>query len=95
VSAEFQSRPFLYQFTSNDFEVLFGAYGAKTTAEMVQRHTREIKDLAVLPVRTDENEETLGVRLCVSGWLRTPNDITLPWMVFGRDDTFALQWVSP
>ncbi|KAF5373629.1 hypothetical protein D9758_000644 [Tetrapyrgos nigripes] len=72
--------------------LLFGAYGAKTTAAMVQRHTREIKDLAVLPVRTDENEETLGVRLCVSGWLKTPEDVTLPWMVFGGDDTFALQW---
>ncbi|THU87250.1 DUF726-domain-containing protein [Dendrothele bispora CBS 962.96] len=71
---------------------LFGVYGAKTTADMVQRHTREIRDLAIVPVRTDENEETLGVRLCVSGWLKTPEDVTLPWTVFGGDDTFALQW---
>ncbi|KAK7467244.1 hypothetical protein VKT23_004301 [Stygiomarasmius scandens] len=71
---------------------LFGVYGAKTTADMVQRHTREIRDLAIIPVRTDENEETLGIRLCVSGWLKTPQDVTLPWTIFGGDDTFALQW---
>jgi len=73
---------------------LFGVYGAKTTADMVQRHTREIRDLAIIPVRTDENEETLGIRLCVSGWLKTPQDVTLPWTIFGGDDTFALQWVG-
>jgi len=32
------------------------------------------------------------VRLCVSGWLDTPNDVIAPWSVFGGDDTFALQW---
>lgn len=71
---------------------LFGVYGAKSTAAMVQRHTREIRDLAVLPVGI-QSEETLAVRLCVSGWISSPIDFVTPWTVFGGDNTFALQWV--
>lgn len=74
--------------------MLFGAYGAKSTANMVQRHTREVRDLAVLPVKVKEGEETLGVRLCVSGWLAEQSDVTAPWTIFEGDDTFALQWVG-
>ncbi|KAG7447934.1 DUF726-domain-containing protein [Guyanagaster necrorhizus] len=70
---------------------LFGVYGAKSTADMVQRHTREIRDLAVLPIGV-QSEETLGVRLCVSGWISSPIDFSVPWTVFGGDNTFALQW---
>lgn len=70
---------------------LFGAYGARSTASMVERHTREIRDLAVKPVH--EPRESLALRLCVSGWLSDANDVTAPWTVFEGDDTFALQWV--
>jgi hypothetical protein len=71
---------------------LFGAYGAKSTAAMVERHMREVRDLAMVPVRTPK--ETLAVRLCVSGWLYDQKDVTAPWTVFGDDcDTYALQWV--
>lgn len=72
---------------------LFGVYGAKSTAEMVGRHTREVRDLAVLPVRVKKGEETLGVRLCVSGWLADEADVRAPWTIFEGEDTFALQWV--
>ena len=72
---------------------LFGAYGAKTTAAMVSRHTQEIQDLSIMPVHPAMNEETLAVRLCVSGWLTSPKDVTAPWTVFSGDNTFALQWV--
>ncbi|KAL0946644.1 hypothetical protein HGRIS_012838 [Hohenbuehelia grisea] len=72
---------------------LFGVYGARSTASIVERYTREIRDLAILPVRTsDAGEESLGVRLCISGWLESQGDVTQPWTVFGGDDTFALQW---
>jgi Protein of unknown function (DUF726) len=72
---------------------LFGAYGAKTTATMVSRHTQEIQDLAIVPVHSAMDEETLAIRLCVSGWLTSRQDVTAPWTVFGGDNTFALQWV--
>ncbi|KAL1743960.1 DUF726-domain-containing protein [Schizophyllum fasciatum] len=71
---------------------LFGAYGAKSTADMVGRHTKEITDLAIKPVRPRSVHDTMAVRLCITGWLSTPEDVTAPWAVFGGDDTFALQW---
>jgi hypothetical protein len=71
---------------------LFGAYGAKQTADMVSRYTREVQDIAIVPVHRLDHDETLAVRLCVSGWLFSPDDVIAPWTVFGGDDTFALQW---
>lgn len=70
---------------------LFGAYGSKMSAEMVDRYTREVRDLAIVPV--SRPHDTLGVRICVSGWLDSPDDVTAPWTVLGGDDTFALRWV--
>ena len=70
---------------------LFGAYGAKSTAEMVDRCTKDVKDLKIVPVR--ELKETLAVRLCISGWLDSQDDVTAPWTVLEGDDTYALQWV--
>jgi hypothetical protein len=70
---------------------LFGAYGAKSTADMVKHHMREVRDLAMVPVRAPK--ETLAVRLCVSGWLADQKDVTAPWTVYGDEcDTYALQW---
>ncbi|KAF5380860.1 hypothetical protein D9615_004046 [Tricholomella constricta] len=71
---------------------LFGVYGARSTASMVERHTREIRDLALVPIREIRGDETLGVRLCVSGWLSCREDVTAPWTVLGGDNTYALQW---
>lgn len=69
---------------------LFG--GSRKSVEMVGRYTREVRDLAIEPVTPPR--ETLAVRLCVSGWLDSPEDVTAPWTVLGGDDTFALRWVS-
>ena len=71
---------------------LFGAYGAKSSMDMASRHTKDVADFAIVPVR--EPKDTLGVRLCVSGWLDNEGDITAPWTVFDESmDTYALQWV--
>ncbi|TFK30122.1 DUF726-domain-containing protein [Coprinopsis marcescibilis] len=71
---------------------LFGAYGARTTANMVEQHTRTIKDLKLLPLRGETND-TLAVRLCVTGWLDAPEDIVEPWSIFDKSsDTYALRW---
>jgi len=69
---------------------LFGVYGSKKSAELVERYTREVQDLSILPVH--KPKDTLGVRLCVSGWLDSEGDVVAPWTIFGGDDTFALQW---
>uniref|UniRef100_A0A8H7Y2Z9 DUF726-domain-containing protein n=1 Tax=Psilocybe cubensis TaxID=181762 RepID=A0A8H7Y2Z9_PSICU len=74
---------------------LFGVYGARSTASMVERHTKDVSDLALVPIRSGKDEgnsDTLGVRLCVSGWLDSPEDVTAPWRVLEGDDTYALQW---
>ncbi|KAJ7632740.1 DUF726-domain-containing protein [Roridomyces roridus] len=72
---------------------LFGAYGARSSSKMVERHTREIRDLDIVPVhKQSKSQETLAVRLCVSGWLNSPEDVVAPWTIFGGDDTYALQW---
>lgn len=73
---------------------LFGVYGAKSMGEMVERHTREVRDLEMIPIGKQGGDETLAVRLCVSGWLSERADVTAPWTIFEGDDTFALQWVS-
>jgi len=69
---------------------LFGVYGSKKSSEAVDRYTKEVHDLAIRPVSTPK--DTLAVRLCISGWLDSPEDATAPWSIFGGDDTFALQW---
>ena len=70
---------------------LFGAYGSKKSVETIDRYTKDVEDLAIVPIR--EPKETLAVKLCVSGWLESPEDVTAPWTVLDGQDTFALQWV--
>ncbi|KAF6763945.1 DUF726 domain-containing protein [Ephemerocybe angulata] len=71
---------------------LFGVYGAKSTAAMVERHTREggsrrssTENLIEvdLPEKKEEDvvRDTLAVRLCVSGWLNDKKDVTAPWEI--------------
>lgn len=74
---------------------LFGVYGANESKKMVERHMKEVKDLEIVEVNVGQ-QERLGVKLCVSGWLNEIEDVTTPWKVFDgdRNDTFALQWVS-
>ncbi|KAF8587400.1 DUF726-domain-containing protein [Ramaria rubella] len=70
---------------------LFGIYGAASTAQMVTRHTQEIRDFAFVPVHSPR--DSLTVRLCISGWLASPEDVTAPWSIFDEaNDTFALRW---
>ncbi|TCD64549.1 hypothetical protein EIP91_003987 [Steccherinum ochraceum] len=69
---------------------LFGVYGSKKSAQAVDRYTSEVNDLAIKPVSAPK--DTLAVRICVSGWLGSPEDVTAPWTVFEGEDTFALQW---
>jgi len=75
---------------------LFGVYGATTTAEKVRRHTREVRDLAIVSLGSDDRRkgyDNLSVRLCVSGWVNDVRDVVAPWAVVEGQDTFALQWV--
>jgi hypothetical protein len=58
---------------------------------MIGRHTKDVQDLAIVPVYPPK--DTLAIRLCVSGWLNTKDDVVNPWRIFEKSqDTFALQW---
>jgi hypothetical protein len=58
---------------------------------MIDKHTKDVQDLAIVPVRPPK--DTLAIRLCVSGWLNTKEDVVDPWKIFDQgQDTFALQW---
>ena len=80
---------------------LFGAYGARSTSKMVDRYTADVEDFEFLRVgkvnEKDIDGQALAVRICISGWLKTPDDITAPWKIFddasGNEETYALKWV--
>ena len=55
---------------------LFGAYGSHQSARMVSMYTQEVRDLSIVPVCNPR--ETLAVRLCISGWLDTRDDVVAP-----------------
>lgn len=58
---------------------------------MIGKHTKDVQDLAIVPVYPQQ--DTLAIRLCVSGWLETRDDVVNPWKFFDKgQDTFALQW---
>jgi hypothetical protein len=70
---------------------LFGAYGARESSAIIRRHTKDVHDLAIVPVRPPN--DALAIRICVSGWLNTKDDVVDPWKIFDQSqDTSALQW---
>ncbi|PFH54189.1 hypothetical protein AMATHDRAFT_72709 [Amanita thiersii Skay4041] len=71
---------------------LFGAYGAHSMASMIERHTREVKDLSVIPAHSTDGRENLGVVLCVGGWPNRRESIAETWVHLKQNDTFVLQW---
>lgn len=58
---------------------------------MIERHTKDVQDLAIVSVYSPK--DTLSIRVCVSGWLNIKDDVVDPWKFFDdTQDTFALQW---
>ncbi|KAK8059173.1 hypothetical protein PG996_009103 [Apiospora saccharicola] len=79
--------------------VLFGAYGAKMTGQMVDEYAKQVEDFAFLPVhpgkRGKESEKRhLRVAIGVSGWLLVEDEVVDPWKVFLSSETeaFALRF---
>ncbi|KAI1172174.1 hypothetical protein F4777DRAFT_524901 [Nemania sp. FL0916] len=78
---------------------LFGAYGARMSAQAMEKYTRDVEDFAFLPTRKPSKNKDeaslhrLRVGIGISGWLRDVDDVVLPWKVLGDGlETFALRF---
>lgn len=84
---------------------LFGIYGARASAKMIDQYTKEIQDFAFLPLHGKIRDEykdgkdvapedrRLRVVLGVSGWLVQKEDVMNPWRSLGhQSEVYALRW---
>jgi hypothetical protein len=84
---------------------LFGIYGARASAKMIDQYTKEIQDFAFLPLHGKIRDEykdgkdvapedrRLRVVLGVSGWLVQKEDVVNPWRSLGhQSEVYALRW---
>lgn len=74
---------------------VFAGVGAKSAANRMSRRTQEVEEFALEDITV--NDMSLHATLCVSGWLKTKDQITSPWLVPLGDnllagDVFALRW---
>lgn len=84
---------------------LFGIYGAKASAKMVDQYTKDIQDFAFLPlhgaIRSEyrdgkdvaPDDRRLRVVLGIGGWLVQKEDVVNPWRSLGhQSEVYALRW---
>ncbi|KAL1881978.1 hypothetical protein VTK73DRAFT_3307 [Phialemonium thermophilum] len=84
---------------------LFGVYGARASAKMVDQYARDIQDFAFLPLHgalrqeyrdgrdVDPEDRRLRVVLGISGWLFQKEDVVNPWRCLGhQSEVYALRW---
>lgn len=84
---------------------LFGVYGARASAKMVDQYTKDVQDFAFLPLHGKIRDEykdgknvapedrRLRVILGISGWLVQKEDVVNPWRSLGhRSEVYALRW---
>jgi hypothetical protein len=79
---------------------LFGAYGAKMTGRAMDDYARQVEDFAFIPIhrtqdpRHQDNESRrLRVAIAISGWLRSPEEVSKPWRYISKGtEGFALRW---
>ncbi|KAI1812278.1 DUF726-domain-containing protein [Poronia punctata] len=78
---------------------LFGAYGARMSAQAMERYTRDVQDFAFVPIHKpgmeagDTPPQSLRMVIGISGWLGDEDEIIQPWRVFDQGlDAFALRF---
>lgn len=81
---------------------LFGAYGGRMTARMVDEYAREVEDFAFIPLHkhnffkgktSEENARHLRVAIGISGYLTTEAEVVTPWRAIGTSiEGFALRY---
>ncbi|KAK1830802.1 hypothetical protein QBC39DRAFT_353337 [Podospora conica] len=83
---------------------IFGIYGARTTAKMMEQYTKDIQDFAFIPVHGSIGEDAeigkvlpenrrFRIVMCVGGWLTGESDIVSPWTALGhQNEVYAVRW---
>lgn len=81
---------------------LFGAYGGRMTARMVDEYAREVEDFAFIPIHkrhllhgknSEENARHLRVAIGISGYLTEEAEVVKPWRAIGTSiEGFALRY---
>lgn len=82
---------------------LFGAYGGRMTARMVDEYAREVEDFAFIPIHkqhfslrgknAEENARHLRVAIAISGYLTEEAEVVSPWRAIGTSiEGFALRY---
>lgn len=81
---------------------LFGAYGGRMTARLVDEYAREVEDFAFIPLHkrnilhgknSEENARHLRVAIGISGYLTEEAEVVKPWRALGPSiEGFALRW---
>ena len=59
---------------------LFGIAGASMTSYRVSRHFADLKDFKFIPLKDADRNRNMRVCITVSGWIKTENDFTSPWI---------------
>lgn len=83
---------------------LFGAYGGRMTARMVDEYAREVEDFAFIPIHdkakdNDKHKSTRSLRVAIgiSGYLTTESEVVSPWLALGNsgDSTSSTSSTEP
>jgi hypothetical protein len=88
--------------------MLFGLYGSRATAKMVETYVKDIQDFALMPLHGNNDKEMtdpknlpaqdrrLRITIGVTGWLHPDsdkNDCVVPWKCLGsHNEVYALRW---
>lgn len=84
---------------------LFGLHGGRGAGKMMESYTRDIADIALIPLHGNvatpfrearvvpTEDRRLRVAIAVSGWVGRGDDILTPWKFLGRQsEAYVWQW---
>lgn len=84
---------------------LFGLYGARATAKMMDSYVKDTQDFGLAPVHGYPSQQYLDPKdvpaedrrlrmvICIGGWLMNDEDVVRPWQCLGRmNEPYGLRW---
>ncbi|KAK4186588.1 hypothetical protein QBC35DRAFT_436936 [Podospora australis] len=84
---------------------LLGMYGTRAGGKTMEQHTKDVSDVAFIPLRGVISDETvkigeiapehrrLRVVVCVGGWLPNKGNVKNPWKCMGeQNEVYVVRW---